>query len=62
MTLTIPLKDSSRAITIVFKFLLCEMNLNGLRILKRRSTFITGKFIPEKLISTMEQQTIKKSN
>jgi hypothetical protein len=33
VTLKIPLKDPRRELTMILKFLLCDINLNGLRIL-----------------------------
>ena len=33
VTLKIPLKDPRRELTMILKFLLCDINLSGLRIL-----------------------------
>ena len=38
-TLRMPLTDSRRAVTTVFIFLLCEINLNGLSVLKSLKIF-----------------------
>jgi len=38
-TLKSPDKDPKSALTTIFRFLLCEMNLSGLKVLNSRNTF-----------------------
>lgn len=61
-TLIIPEIDSIKAITRIFKFTLCEMKRNGLRIRKRRKILMNVKSVLERTKSTIEKTTIIKSS
>ena len=61
-TLIIPEIDSIRAITRIFKFTLCEIKRNGLRIRKRRKTFMKVRFVLVRTKSTNEKITMIKSS
>lgn len=61
-TFTIPLSDSNKAVTIVFKLTLCEINLSGRNTLSNLKILMACMLTPEKDISIKLTQTMKKSN
>ncbi len=68
VTLKIPLKDPRRELTMILRFLLCDINLNGLRILSILKIFKTSRFAPPppssnpRIISYSDARTIIKSS
>jgi len=63
VTLRIPVIEPSRLFTMIFRFLLWEMNLRGLKTLSILSIFKVSKdSYPEKDISIIEDSTTTKSN
>ena len=61
-TLNKPPIESNNAMTTVFIEELCEINLNGLRILSNLNILIIGIFTFVRHASINEQTTIKKSS
>ena len=62
ITLNIPFTDSKSDTTRIFILTLCVINRKGLNVLKSLNIFTAPKSTPEKIVSTNEVITIKKSS
>lgn len=62
VTFIMPDPESRRAETIIFRDLLCEINLSGLNILSKRIILITPIFTSVNERSRSEVMTMKKSS
>ena len=60
-TLSIPPKESNNAVTTNLIFLLCVINLRGLKVLNNLSTLTKERLTLSKARSINDENTIKKS-